>query len=222
MSGRVSRWSALSVMSTLRLDWCSHKTAEYAVLHWHYSKTMPKGKLVKIGVWEDQRFIGAVIFSRGANRNLLSPFGLNATEGCELSRVALTVHQTPVTRILSIAIGLLRRQSPGLRLIVSYADADQGHQGSIYQGGNWVYDGLMGAGDVAAFIVHGQKTHSKTLYNRYGAMGNRLDWLRQHVDPEAAPFVTHGKHRYLMPLDPSISETIKKRHQPYPKHASVG
>jgi hypothetical protein len=49
----------------LRLDWCSHAAAKYAVEHWHYSQTMPVGKLAKIGVWEDNKYIGAIIFGLG-------------------------------------------------------------------------------------------------------------------------------------------------------------
>jgi len=49
----------------LRLDWCSHAAAKYAVEHWHYSKTMPVSKRVNIGVWEGEKFIGR-LFLRGA------------------------------------------------------------------------------------------------------------------------------------------------------------
>ena len=41
----------------LKLDWCSHEAATFAVMHWHYSKAMPKSKLAKVGVWEDGKFI---------------------------------------------------------------------------------------------------------------------------------------------------------------------
>ena len=51
----------------LHLDWCSYEAAKYAVEHWHYSHSLPIGKLVKIGVWEDDQFIGAVVFGYGAN-----------------------------------------------------------------------------------------------------------------------------------------------------------
>jgi len=53
---------------SLRLDWCSHEAAKYAVEKWHYSRTMPVGKMVKIGVWEDSKFIGAVVFAQGNNQ----------------------------------------------------------------------------------------------------------------------------------------------------------
>jgi hypothetical protein len=31
----------------LHLDWCSYKAAKYAVEHWHYSKSLAVGKMVK-------------------------------------------------------------------------------------------------------------------------------------------------------------------------------
>ena len=60
-------------MSELRLGWCDHKAARWACEHWHYSRSVPRGKSVYVGVWEDGRFIGVVIFSRGANRHIASP-----------------------------------------------------------------------------------------------------------------------------------------------------
>ena len=81
---------------TLKLDWCSHEAAKYACQNWHYSKCVPVGKLVKIGVWEDSKFIGVIIYSRGANKSLMSQVGLDQTEGCELTRVAMNKHYYPV------------------------------------------------------------------------------------------------------------------------------
>jgi len=84
---------------------------------------MPIGRIVKIGVWEDE-YIGAILFARGASPNLGTKYRLDQTEICELVRVALHHHQAPVTKIISIAIKLLRKQSPGLKLIVSFAEPE--------------------------------------------------------------------------------------------------
>jgi len=92
----------------LRVEWCSFAGARYAVTRWHYSRVMPAGKSVKIGAWEDGRFIGAVIFGHGANNNIGSPYGLEQTEVCELVRVALDTHKTPTSRIVAIAMRMLR------------------------------------------------------------------------------------------------------------------
>ena len=74
----------------LKIDWATHEAAKYACENWHYSKSIPVPPLVKIGVWENSKFIGVLIFSRGASSNLLKPYGLDQTEGCELTRVSLT------------------------------------------------------------------------------------------------------------------------------------
>ena len=46
----------------LHLDFCSYQAAQYACCHWHCSRKIPVGKLVKIGIWEGGKFIGATIF----------------------------------------------------------------------------------------------------------------------------------------------------------------
>lgn len=185
--------------SDLRLDWATHKAAKYACENWHYSRSMPVGKLVKVGVWESKEFVGVVIFSRGANRYLVSPYGLRMAEGCELTRVALKEHNTPVSRILSIAIKMLKTSNPNLRLIVSYSDKDQNHHGGIYQATNWVYDKFCSQKSRSAFIIRGEKTHPKTVHS----MGviQSIREIRKHLDPNAEEFFSKGKHRYLMPLD---------------------
>ena len=125
----------------LRVDWCDYKAAKFAVEHWHYSKTMPSSKIAKFGVWEDGRFIGAVLYSWGANNNIGKPYGLKQVEVCELVRVALTEHVSQVSQIVAVTLRILKKQSPGLRLIASYADPREGHNGSIYQAMNWIYAG---------------------------------------------------------------------------------
>lgn len=198
----------------LKIDWASHEAAKYACQNWHYSKTIPVGKLVKVGAWEDGKFIGVVLFGRGATPEIGSPYGLQQTEICELVRIALTKHSHEVSKILSIAIKFLKKQSTGLRLIVSFADAAQGHHGGIYQATNWIY---AGGAETHAYCVHGKNVHPKTLHAKYGKGGQSIPWLRANVDPKAARVVAGFKHRYLMPLDNDMSAKIKLLSKPYPK-----
>jgi hypothetical protein len=191
---------------TLRLDWCTHEAAKYAVEHWHYSRSMPAGKLVRVGVWEGGTFAGSVLFGRGANRNAGSPYGLASTEIAELVRVALRAHSHPVSRIVSIAIRLLRRQSPGLRLIFSYADPIEGHHGGVYQAGGWVYVGF--SCPQAAVVIDGQLTHKRSAAAALGSI--------QGVKFGAVT----SKHKYLMPLDDAMRAQVAPLAKPYPKRTS--
>jgi hypothetical protein len=200
--------------TALRVDWATDDAVQYACGHWHYSRSVPVGTNVKVGAWEGDRFIGIVLFSRGANRHIGNPFGLTQTEVCELSRVALRDHRTPVSRIVMLAIRFLRKSSPGLRLIVSYADTMQGHHGGIYQAMGWTYTGV---GKTTRVVVHGEVLHGKTASSRYGRTGFNLKWLIANVDPAATRIDGGDKHRYVLPLDDDMRAQVAPLAKPYPK-----
>lgn len=209
----------MSSRPDLKLDWCDQVAAKYAVTHWHYSRSLPAGKSVKIGAWEDGRFVGCVVFSRGANNHIGAPYGLDQTEVAELTRVALTTHSAPVTRIVSIAIRQLRKQSPGLRLIVSYADPGEGHHGGIYQAGNWIYAGQTSR-DFAVIDANGKRWHSRMVSS--SGVKKCFGVNKRVIRPEEGTrIVLEGKHRYLMPLDDEMRKRIEPLRKPYPKRAPV-
>jgi len=190
----------------LRLDWCSHEAAKYAVENWHYSKVMPVGKLVKIGVWEENKFIGVVIFGRGACAHIGRPYKISQTAGCELVRIALQGHSSPVSRIVAIAIKFLRVNSPGLRLVISYADPEQGHHGGIYQAGNWLYCGRSQS--QSAVIYNGKVMHKKSAMGRFGTIKGM----------KKSPIT--WKHKYLFALDSIMQKQIMSLSKPYPKRGT--
>jgi hypothetical protein len=171
---------------------------------------MPIGKLVTVGVWEDSKWIGCVIFGRGANNALGKKFELLQTEVCELVRIALRHHTSSVSRIVSIALLMLKKLSPGLRMVVSYADPREGHIGGIYQAGNWLYCGVSDGSK--EFFHDGRWKHNREV--TAGAFGGN----RKLADySKLATRNTPGKHKYLMPLDNETRRRIESLRQPYPK-----
>lgn len=199
----------------LRIDWATHEAAKYACENWHYSGCLPAGKLVKVGAWEDGKFIGVVLFGRGANNKMSGAYSLKQDEACELVRIALKSHKSPVSRIASQAIRFLKRQSAGLRLIVSYADPKQGHHGGIYQAGNWVYQGRSTA--QRELIIGGKFTHKRSAHAKYGTASPEKIAVMSKQKVEWAP--VEWKHVYLMPLDDEMRACIMPLSKPYPKRA---
>ncbi|WP_343347626.1 hypothetical protein WJT74_05105 [Sphingomicrobium sp. XHP0239] len=207
----------MSSKPTLRLDWATSEAAQYACRTWHYTGKMPNSG-VKIGVWEDDKFIGVILFGVGAaNATNGKAYGLaRSHEIAELQRVALKAgHAYPVSKYVSIAIRMLRKQSPKLRMLISFADPAQGHHGGIYQAGNWIYTGRSGSDH--AFRVKGEVLHCKTVHSR--GWKQQVAWLRANIDPKAEKVVGEGKYRYLMALDAEIAERIAPLAKPYPKRA---
>jgi len=207
----------MSSKPALRLDWATHRAAAYAVEHWHYSQTMPVGKSVKIGAWEDGRFIGALIFTWGANHHLAASIGVEMTQCAELVRVALRKHAASVTRILAIACKMLRKQSPGLRVLVSYADPNKGHHGGIYQGAGWLYLGTTNATYV--YVLDGIELHKRAFT---GAQFGGGAASRAPVPRGAEKVMLLPKHKYVLPLTEADRVRLQRSAKPYPKRVRAG
>lgn len=203
----------MSEKPELRVDWATHEAAKYACTHWHYSRSVPAGKLVKVGVWEGGKFIGAVLFGRGGNNRLASAYGLRPDEAAELTRIALTAHVAPVSRIVRVALAFLGGQSPGLRLIVSYADPKQQHHGGVYQAGNWIYAGPSQA--QRKLLIGGVFTHKRSAFSRYGTAAPAS--IAKLTGQEVGWTPVEWKHIYLMPLDKDMRAQILPLSKPYPK-----
>jgi hypothetical protein len=193
----------------LKIDWATHEAAKFACENWHYSKCVPKSKLVKIGAWENGTFIGVVIFGVGATADLVKKYGLKMEQGCELVRIALKNHKTPVSRIVAISLKLLRKTNPGLRMVVSFADPEHGHHGGIYQAGGWIYSGKSQSSD--EYIYKGKRWQGRSFRNKYKGM-------ERH--PSVQIVKGSSKIRYLMPLDNEMRKQILPLAKPYPKRAS--
>lgn len=157
--------------------------------------------------------MGPIIFGQGANRNIGGFFDLEMLQVCELMRVALRTHQAPVTQILAVALRMMRRDNPGIKLVVSYADPSFGHQGTIYQAGNWIYMGVTNI--VPQYYYQGAWVH------RRGFSGKA--YARASVPPELAKLpkrMRQSKHRYVYPFTKKLRRRLQKQAQPYPRDRS--
>ena len=189
----------------LRLDWCSHEAVRYANKHWHYSDSLPSGKLIKIGVWEGGEFIGVIIYSDGASPNLLKPYKLSRFEGCELSRIALKEHKTEVSKMISISLKMLKGKCPKLKLVISFADQNQNHHGGIYQSANWIFAG-NGKSSLQWFY-NGRWIHQRSM----GAI------MPIRMCENIKTRKIKDKYKYLYPLDKKTRKQIELLSKPYPK-----
>lgn len=191
----------------LYIDYCSQKASEYSVYKWHYSRRMPKSKLVRFGVWEKGEFKGSVIYGLGANPKSGAFLHLKNFECPELVRVALSTHNNPVSKIVSFTLRKLKKDFPKLKAIVSYADPEQEHKGIIYQAMNWHYLGTTSKAKV--YIENGREIHSKTISDRirFGKLdkNHQLDYK-----------ITDGKYKYVYLYDKNLFNLIRDKILKYP------
>lgn len=202
---------------SLKIDFVSHEVYKTALRRWYYRPDVPVGKLVRLGVWEDDRLIGVVSFGPGSSSTLGQRFGCTPLQSCELNRIALAPdHKTEVSRIIKIAVLMLRKQSPGIRVIVTFADPEAGHHGGVYQGAGWIYTGKTSID--RRYLYRGEWLHSRGVrasgyVKRPGGERSRCPRPQDCERVEIVP----GKHRYVLPLTPEVKALVESARKDPPK-----
>lgn len=199
----------------ITLKKASAQAVKYACLNFHYAKSIPAAYNA-YNVYNDRsEWCGVIIFGGGATPHIIKPFGMNTGEVMELVRVALNGKQPCTSECVSAALRQLHKDEPQVKLIVSYADMDQEHYGTIYQATNWIYLGTVNEGLLAAFIIHGKKMHRKSVHSHGWVQS--IGWIREHVDPNAQEYFTKGKRKYIWVFDKRLRKEWQKKAMPYPK-----
>lgn len=205
----------------MRLTYATREAVKYACMKFHYAKAVPVNT-IGYNVYNDaDEWCGVVLYGTGATPNIGRSYGLNQGEVLELVRVALNGKQSCTSQVVAASLKQLHKDCPLCRMVVSYADCDQNHLGTIYQATNWIYVGTMDEGTRGAFLIHGKKVHPKTIYSVRLPDGRRcpqtLEAVRKYIDPNAELFYTKGKRKYLFPMDKKMRKQIMPLSKPYPK-----
>lgn len=208
----------------MRISLASKEAIRYACLNFHYARAVPANP-IGYNVFNDaDEWCGVILYALGATPNIGKPYNLPVGGVLELVRVALNGKQEHTSQAVAMTLKAIRNDVPQCRLIVSYADCDQQHLGTIYQATNWVYVGTKNKGDRGGWICHGKKMHPKSIHSRIVTIdGKRVhcpqttEAVRKYIDPNAKEFITLGKRKYLMPLDKKMRKQIEPLRQPYPK-----
>jgi hypothetical protein len=209
----------------MRLEKASYKAIKYACLNFHYSKSVPVNTFGYSVFNKDDEWCGVVLYGTGANNNLATQYNLKQGNVIELVRMALNGKQESTSKALSISLRLIKKDLPLVKLIVSYADKDQNHKGTIYQATNWLFVGfsMLNSKD-SSWIVNGKRFHGRIISDWVKSKGGlngltRKEFLKKYYDENAEEFITKGKIKYIYPLDKNLIPLCKSLSKPYPKNA---
>lgn len=146
----------------MRITKANRKAVEYACKHFHYAKSVPTVQYAYNVYNGDDEWCGVIVYSSGACPNISRPFGLAQGEVLELVRVALNGKQEQTSKAVALSLKKLHQDNPLVRIVVSYADHNQKHLGTIYQATNWIYLGMIKRGD-EQYFYNGKWTHYRTI-----------------------------------------------------------
>ena len=129
------------------------------------------------------------------------------------------------SHVISATFKWMKENAPNIKVLISYADPEQSHDGAIYQATNWIY---QGCGDFQLAPTYSLRVnedddwmHSRSVYSKYGSAApknlmkaiGRDFWLKKEAT----------KHRYIYFLgskaeNRKFRKVMKHPEMKYPKN----
>ena len=134
---------------------------------WHYSGSI-NGCIADycFSLHDGDRMIGAMFYGRMAMAGQWKRFAEKESDVTELRRLCC-IDDTP-KNTESFFIGATLRwlkRNTAHRIVVSYADAEHGHTGTIYRASNFTLEGKRAGARVILF--NGKRYHDKAIRTKY-------------------------------------------------------
>lgn len=191
-----------SKVRDFKVDLCERDDIIGFVEHWHYSKSI-NGIISDFcfRLMDNEQMIGAAIYGRLAMANQWKRFGESEADVIELRRLCC-VDKTPKnTESFFIAKTLhwLKKHTQ-IKTVVSYADMEQNHVGTIYKASNFECLGQQAGAKV--IMWNGKRYHDKAVRTKYnGQLKPFAVDLQSAIDTGAAVYQsTAGKVAYSYKL----------------------
>ncbi len=214
----------------------AHADADAAVRRWHYSGSVVRNSQVHLGVFWDGRLEGAMQFGPSLDKRKL----VGLVDGTpwhgfiELNRMAFgpALPRNSESRALAVAFRLLRRAYPQLQWVVSFADATQCGDGTIYRAAGFVLTqvrrntSIWSLGDQTfTDITYRTGAERRQTINRTSVTARPTETgaaSMAHLRAAGARPLDGWQLRYLYFLDPSARARLTVPVLPFARIAELG
>lgn len=148
---------------------------------YHYIKYGRFGSL-HIGAFLDGELISVIKYSSPIRVEVATSCGFDYSKTLELDRFC--IHPTRHVKnfaswLLSRSIKIISQSRPDIDYLISFADPNAGHDGTIYKAANWNRAKLTNRKSYAYVNERKQIIHKKTVYNRAVSKGlTELEYVK--------------------------------------------
>lgn len=171
---------------------------------WHYADYQNVQAKHTFGLFREGVFlpelVGVCIYTRPAGPAAAQKYYPTDPDKClELRRLCL-IDDTPKNAesfFLSRTLKWLRKNTEW-KFVVSYADPEQGHEGTIYKASNFKYEGVTALG--SSLLVDGKPFHIRTLTMIDRPYGVEINERYKAGDAGIQIVRTKAKHIYTYQL----------------------
>jgi hypothetical protein len=200
----------------------------------HYSGKVAQNSQLHLGVFLDGRLHGVMQFGPSLDKRKIQGLvsGTAWHEFLELNRMAFDEHlpRNSESRALSIAWRLMRKHAPQVKWVISFADATQCGDGTIYRAAGFVLTGIkpnnqiwqMPDGELTTRMVatDTRRPERKALLTRIPVskgnhiLDNGASSMQKFIDAGAKP-LPGFQIRYIYFLDPAYRARLTVPELPY-------
>tara|TARA_R110000851_G_scaffold307074_1_gene465530 strand:+ start:382 stop:1038 length:657 start_codon:yes stop_codon:yes gene_type:complete len=194
---------------------------EHYILKVHYAKRWPSISYA-FGLYLGSNLCGIVTYGTPPSSTLKKGIAGEENKGdvLELNRLCLLNNKKNEASIL---IGRSLKMLPQGKIIVSFADTEQGHTGCVYQATNFIYCGL--SAKRTDWKVKGKEhLHGQTIADEFRGVKNRAKAMRDKYGDDFYLKPRSRKHRYIFIVGSKtykkkIKKALKYKVADYPKAA---
>lgn len=141
--------------------------ADEVVKRLHYSGKVVRNSQINIGVFYAGDLMGALQFGPPLDKRKVLGLvsGTEWNNMIELNRMALDdrLPRNGESRVLAVSARILRKRMPSLKWVLSYSDATQCGDGTIYRASGFVLTGIKENSNLIE--INGAKVHKMSLVN---------------------------------------------------------
>lgn len=204
--------------SKLIMKEISFNTAKKIIIKNHYTHSVNSMTQISIGFFVDDWLGGVITYGSPVGRLTIKSIDSNLMEGevLELTRLFAFdwLGKNTESRMIGLSIKHIKKKYPKIKCLISYADPNKKHMGTIYQATNWKYQGNLQLLESREYKINNKIVHSRTVISRYGT--TNMEILKNINSSIEEIFIEH-KHRYIYPL---TKLNLKHPIKPYPKKSS--
>ncbi len=181
-------------MTAYQVEPITRTDCEPFILHVHYAKRWPSISYA-FGLFADDVLTGIVTYgtppSAPLRKGIAGPEF--ASDVLELNRLCLFCNlPNEASRLVSGSLKLL----PAGKIVVSFADVSQGHNGAVYRASNFTYHGLS-AKRTDWKIKGREHLHGQTVADEFRGLPNRAQLMRDKYGDDFYLAPRPRKHRYI-------------------------
>ena len=227
----------MATAKDLRVAPITAKDAVALIRRVHYSGKVVQNSQLHLGVFLNGRLEGAMSFGPSLDKRkivgLVDGTGWNGF--IELNRMAFSdaLPRNSESRALAVAFRLLRKHYPQLEWVVSFSDATQCGDGTIYRASGFVLTGMVESKNLVRLkcgnVIHKMTLESSPTQARpelggrsyYEVTGGR-DNLQRYIEETGGEVIPGFQMRYIYFLNPEARQRLTVPEIPFSRIEQMG